>query len=151
MVLRMMQRIHLEMDIRCCWKILNWVKVSCGLWSARNMLVIQHIVMSVRECCQFAHCRLQDDVLRYALKHSGRGPQSRLLPLLDIEGQRRWGHPSNTGRDNTPGSHNHGKGVFFTGECDSPEYDTIASTDTGNTLHCTVAAQFLFCIYLYSE
>lgn len=57
---------HTETDINCCWKVINSVKDA--LWSARNLLVFQHCEMSVGECCRLAHSRLQEYVLRDALK-----------------------------------------------------------------------------------
>ena len=57
---------HTETNIRCCWQTINSVKDT--LWSARNLMVYQHTEMSVRECCRLAHSRLQEYVLRDALK-----------------------------------------------------------------------------------
>ena len=57
---------HSETDIKCCWKVINSVKDA--LWSARALFTTQQSEMSVGECCRLAHCRLQEYVLRDALK-----------------------------------------------------------------------------------
>ncbi|XP_067873155.1 uncharacterized protein [Heterodontus francisci] len=57
---------HTEMTINCCWGTINSVKDA--LWSARNLLVFQRKELSTTECCRLAHSKVQDYVLRDALK-----------------------------------------------------------------------------------
>ncbi|XP_072365904.1 uncharacterized protein [Scyliorhinus torazame] len=57
---------HTETNINCCWKVINSVKDA--LWSARNLLIFQCKELSSTECCRLAHSKVQDYVLRDALK-----------------------------------------------------------------------------------
>ncbi|XP_078412405.1 uncharacterized protein LOC144689141 [Cetorhinus maximus] len=57
---------HTETNINCSWRIINSVKEA--LWSARNLLVFQHKELSPTDCCGLAQSKVQDYVLRDALK-----------------------------------------------------------------------------------
>ncbi|XP_067896195.1 uncharacterized protein [Heterodontus francisci] len=57
---------HTETNINCCWRTINLVKDA--LWSARNLLVFQRKELSTTECCRLAYSKVQDYVLRDALK-----------------------------------------------------------------------------------
>ncbi|XP_067875652.1 cytochrome P450 2J2-like isoform X2 [Heterodontus francisci] len=57
---------HTEININCCWRIFSSVKDA--LWSARNMMVFQCKELSMTECCRLARSKVQDYVLRDAVK-----------------------------------------------------------------------------------
>ncbi|XP_078075400.1 uncharacterized protein LOC144497833 [Mustelus asterias] len=57
---------HTETNINCCWRVINSVKDA--LWSARNLLIFQLKELSSTECCRLAYSKVQDYVLRDALK-----------------------------------------------------------------------------------
>ena len=71
---------HTETDINCGWKVINSVKDA--LWSSRNLLIFQRDKWSSTECCRLAHSRVQDYVLRDALK------------LGAAAAKARWGKPT---------------------------------------------------------
>ncbi|XP_060685631.1 uncharacterized protein LOC132818637 [Hemiscyllium ocellatum] len=59
-------RTHTETNINCAWRIINLVKDA--LWAVRNLLIFQLKELTPTECCRLAHSKVQDYVLRDALK-----------------------------------------------------------------------------------
>eukprot|EP00061_Rhincodon_typus_P014580 g41681.t1 len=57
---------HTETNINNAWRIINSVKGAP--WSARNMLVCQNKELTVTESCRLANSKVQDYMLRDALK-----------------------------------------------------------------------------------
>eukprot|EP00061_Rhincodon_typus_P016507 g44766.t1 len=57
---------HTETDINCVWRTINSVKDA--VWSVRNVLVFQNKGVISTECCRLAHSKIQDHVLRDAVK-----------------------------------------------------------------------------------
>eukprot|EP00061_Rhincodon_typus_P012201 g37786.t1 len=57
---------HTETNISCAWRSINVVKDAP--WPARNLLVFQMKELTLTECCRLAHSKVQDYVLRDALK-----------------------------------------------------------------------------------
>eukprot|EP00061_Rhincodon_typus_P016332 g44499.t1 len=57
---------HTETNTSCTWRPINSVKDI--LSSARNLLVFQNKELTSTKCCRLAHSKVQDHVLRDALK-----------------------------------------------------------------------------------
>eukprot|EP00061_Rhincodon_typus_P015793 g43679.t1 len=57
---------HTETNINCTWKTVNLMEDA--LWSPRTPLVFQNKEQTPTECCRLAHSKVQDYVLRDAVK-----------------------------------------------------------------------------------